>query len=258
MSPLKMVVCAGASLAPLFMPLMAGATGPSQAVRDAVESEARLPEDRSRDPGRRPAQVLDFFQVAPGMKVIEFGAGGGYFTELLARVVGPQGHVIGQNPYFFLRQSGAEYVKRFAPRRLTNIVLIFGDQSLLHIPDDSLDAAYIIDTYHDIAYDAADGDRMSRFAASALADARRVLRKNGILGIVDHRAPETASRADATALHRIPESMLRKDLEAAGFVFEASAEFLGNPADGRSKAWFDDAALKDNTDRLVHRYRSPD
>lgn len=258
MSPLKMVLCAGASLAPLLAPVAGNAPAGTIAIRDAVAAEARLPDDRARDPGRRPIDVLAFFGVSPGMKVIEFGAGGGYFTELLARVVGPEGHVIAQNPFFFLRQSGAEFSKRYAPRRLSNIVLIFGDQSVLEIPDNSVDAAYFIDTYHDFAYEANSGEELPHFAAALLADARRILKRNGIFGIVDHRAADSASRAEAATLHRIAESTLRKDLEAAGFRLDATAEFLANPRDDRSKAWFDDPQLKDNTDRLVHRYRSPD
>jgi predicted methyltransferase len=228
------------------------------AIRQAVDSAERLAEDRARDSGRKPAEVLSFFGVEPGMTVIELGAGGGYFSEIMARVVGPEGFVIAQNPYFFLRQSGDEYKKRFAPRRLKNIVMIFGDPFQLRLPQDSVDAAFFIDTYHDLAFEQPFGERQPEYAAATLAEARRILKPGGVLGVVDHRAMENASRAAAAALHRIAESTLRSDIESAGFRLESSTDLLANPRDRHDKAWFDDAALKDNTDRVVLRYRSPD
>lgn len=258
MSPLALVICAGAALAPFYSTAAATSSAASAVIRQAVESEGRLAEDRTRDPGRKPGEVLSFFGIAPGMTVMEFGAGGGYFSELMARVVGLEGFVIAQNPYFFLRQLGDEYKRRFAPRRLKNVVMIFGDPFRLRLPDDSVDAAFFIDTYHDLAYEQPSGDQRPEYAMATLAEARRILRPGGVLGIVDHRAEVTASRAEAAALHRIAEPTLRRDLDSAGFRFEAAADFLANPADGHGKAWFDDPALKDNTDRVVLRYRSPD
>jgi predicted methyltransferase len=251
-------MCAGAALAP-FVPAVAGPeqTG-SAIIRQVLESDERLPEDRARDAGRKPAAVLSFFGLEPKMTVMEFGAGGGYFSELMARVVGAEGLVIAQNHYFFLRQSGPEYARRFAPRRLNNVVMTFGEASRIDLPDDSVDAAFFIDTYHDLAYEQPSGDRQPPYAAAALAQARRLLRPGGVLGIIDHRAADTASRSEAAALHRIAEPTLRRDLESAGFRFDASADFLANPDDKRKQAWFANPALKDGTDRMVLRYRSPD
>lgn len=258
MSPLKLILLAGAALAPFASTVAETRQAVPDAVRQAVASEARLPEDRARDAGRKPAEVLSFFGVAPGMTVMEFGAGGGYFCELMARIVGPEGLAIAQNFYFFLRQSGEEYKRRFAPKRLENVVMIFGDQSRLRLPDDSVDAAFFIDTYHDLAHEQPSGDRQPAFAVATLAEVRRLLRPGGVLGIVDHRAADAATRSQAAALHRIAEPTLRRDVEAAGFRLDGAADFLANPADPRTKAWFDDPELKDRTDRIVLRYRSPD
>jgi predicted methyltransferase len=253
-----MVICAGAALAPFVSPVAASQPATPSAVRAAVQGEGRLAEDLARDAGRKPEEALSFFGIQPGMTVMEFGAGGGYFAELMARVVGPEGLVIAQNFYFFLRQSGEEYKRRFAPKRIDNIVMIFGDPARLRLPSDSVDAAFFIDTYHDLAFEQASGDDQPPFAIARLAEVRRLLRPGGVLGIIDHRAEDSATRAGAAALHRIAEPTLRRDLEAAGFRLDAAADLLANPQDRRAKAWFDDPALKDHTDRMVLRYRSPD
>src|SRR3989442_7838352 len=74
------------------------------AVRAAVDAPDRSADDRALDAGRQPARMLAFFGIRPGARVAELGAGGGYTTELLARVVGPQGHVYGQNSPFLLER----------------------------------------------------------------------------------------------------------------------------------------------------------
>lgn len=243
-------------LGPLSPPANAQAAG--DAIARAVADESRPAADRARDDGRRPAEALAFFGVSPGDSVIEYGSGGGYFTELLSHVVGERGRVLAQNPFIFFRLGDGELSERYSSGRLANVAVLFGNPSRVAIPDNSLDAAFFIDTYHDIAYAEASADAQPPQAAAVLREARRVLRPGGTFGVIDHRAQEGATRAEAGALHRIVEATLRRDFEAAGFRFEAASDTLSNPQDDRSKAWFQDQALRDHTDRLMHRYRSPD
>lgn len=224
----------------------------------AIASRARPGTDRARDPGRKPADLLCFFGLRRGMAAIEYGAGGGYFTELLADAVVPQGRVIAQNPVIFFKLSGESFAKRYADGHLPNAAIVFGRPDVLRLPSDSIDIALFIDTYHDVAYARESGEAQPLFTKSALVEARRVLKPGGVFAVVDHRARPGTTRAAAAPLHRIDEATLRADFETAGFIFEAASDILRNPADDHNKAWFDDPALKDNTDRFVHRYRSPD
>ncbi|MGH7336658.1 MAG: class I SAM-dependent methyltransferase, partial [Myxococcota bacterium] len=73
-------------------------------IQAAVDAPDRSPEDRALDAGRQPARTLAFFGIRPGARVAELGAGGGYTTELLVRVVGPEGRVYGQNSPFLLKR----------------------------------------------------------------------------------------------------------------------------------------------------------
>ena len=60
----------------------------------AVAAEGRTDADRERDAGRKPAEVLEFFAIEPGMSILDMFSGGGYYTELLSHVVGPEGRVV--------------------------------------------------------------------------------------------------------------------------------------------------------------------
>ena len=79
-----------------------------EAVRAIVSAPDRSEADRALDAGRHPAEMLAFFRVAPGMKVAELGAGGGYTAELLARAVGPTGVIYAHNSKFILERFAAK------------------------------------------------------------------------------------------------------------------------------------------------------
>ncbi len=66
----------------------------------AINSPERPAADKALDAGRRPDQILAFYDIKPGMKIADIFAGGGYMTELYARIVGPSGTVYSQNGPF--------------------------------------------------------------------------------------------------------------------------------------------------------------
>ncbi|MCH7833810.1 MAG: methyltransferase type 11, partial [Proteobacteria bacterium] len=73
---------------------------------DAVANPARSDSDRARDAGRKPAQVLDFMRIAPGMTVLDMFSGGGYYSELLSYVVGENGSVVAHSNEAYLSFVG--------------------------------------------------------------------------------------------------------------------------------------------------------
>jgi len=62
--------------------------------------------DTARDAARKPAEIVDFAGVKPGDKVAEMIPGGGYYTRILAKTVGPTGHVYLLVPPFFAQRPG--------------------------------------------------------------------------------------------------------------------------------------------------------
>src|SRR5258706_5807557 len=69
-------------------------------ITDAINSPDRPASDKALDAGRKPAQIMAFYDIKPGMKIADIFAGGGYMTELFSRAVGPTGKVYSQNGPF--------------------------------------------------------------------------------------------------------------------------------------------------------------
>ena len=88
-------------------------------------SADRTEDDRLIDFGRHPAETLAFFRVAPGQRVVDLAAAGGYTTELLARAVGPTGKVYGQNSKWLLENfAEIPFSRRLARTVMHNVVRV--------------------------------------------------------------------------------------------------------------------------------------
>jgi predicted methyltransferase len=198
------------------------------AIQAAVDAPDRSSTDRALDEGRRPAEVLAFFGIRPGMRVAELGAGLGYTAELLARIVGPKGVVYAQNDKFILeRFAEAPWSARLQKPVMKNVVRVdreFDDPLPPEVRD--LDAVLMILFYHDTVWLGADRGRMN-------AAVFRALKPGGVFAIVDHSAKDGSGLSDVQTLHRIDEQALRKEVEAAGFRFKAASDLLRNPSDTR-------------------------
>ncbi len=199
----------------------------SPAVSAAVAAPDRSADDRAMDAGRHPAEMLSFFGIAPGMKVAEIGAGRGYTTELMTRIVGDSGKVWGVNNKTFLGFVNEEWTKRLATPVMKNVVRVdreFDDPFPPEAKD--LDAVVNVLTYHDLYWQKVDREKMNRAIYAAL-------KPGGVYGIVDHSARGGVGAAEVQTTHRIEESTLIADVEKAGFKLAAEAEFLRNPNDTR-------------------------
>ena len=81
----------------LFLAFMIGTQASADVYDDAVADSIRPAEDTERDAGRRPADILRFFEVSAGQTVVDLSSGGGYYTRPIASIVGSDGKVIAQN-----------------------------------------------------------------------------------------------------------------------------------------------------------------
>jgi predicted methyltransferase len=155
------------------------------------------------------------------------GAGGGYSTELMARSVAPGGTVYGQYP----ADQGERAKTRFEARQKTpagqNIVSLvrpFDDPVPADMHD--LDLITFLFYYHDTTYMNVDRAAMNRKLFGAL-------KPGGVLVIADHSARPGDGTSVGKTFHRIEESALRQELEAAGFKLVAQGDFWRHPEDPR-------------------------
>jgi predicted methyltransferase len=196
--------------------------------RAIVDAPDRDENDKKLDAGRHPAELLAFFDVHPGQKVADLAAGGGYTTEILARAVGPAGVVYSQNSQWLVDRFAAEpWGARLAKPVNKNVVKVvreFDDP----LPPEATDLDIVFDVlfYHDTVWLKTDRSKMN-------AAIFRALKPGGIYAIVDHSGRPGTGSTETDTIHRIEESVVKKEILAAGFVLPEEADFLRNPADPR-------------------------
>ena len=240
----------------LFSPCSDGG-GPSMdlVIAQALASPARLESDRPRDALRRPDQVLSFFEIGPGMKVLDLFSGGGYYTEILSGVVGAQGQVVAHNNKAYLAFAAEELAKRFADEHLSNVTRVTEEADDLELPAASFDAALAILTWHDFYYDDPENGWPAIDEAALTEKLCAALKPGAILGIIDHVATAGAdARESGEKLHRVDPARIKADLKDSCFAFEGEINALRNPADDYSKTVFD-PAVRGRTDRVVLKFR---
>jgi predicted methyltransferase len=240
-------------IAVLSLPALAGDADPIAA---SLASEGRLAGDLALDEKRQPDKVLAFFGIEPGMTVFELFAGGGYYSEILSGVVGEEGEVWSQNNAAYIAYTQAEIDRRFKPGRLANVKRVRAENNELDLPDKTFDAALFVLAYHDVYYIDEKNGWPRIDGPVMLAEIFKAMKPGAVLGIVDHVAAPGSPAETGGTLHRIDPALLRRDIEAAGFVFEAESDVLRNPDDDHTLP-MNNPAVRRQTDRVVYRFRAP-
>jgi len=235
----------------VFALLVAGALAGAQPAPDyaaLLAAPDRSDGDRQADKRRDPAPFLTFAGLRPGMKVLDMGAGGGYSTELIARAVAPGGIVYGQNPADLGEKPKATFDARLKTPAMKDVVADirpFDDP----VPPDvhDLDLITFLFYYHDTTYMNVDRAAMDRKLFAAL-------KPGGFLVIADHSALPGQGTSVGKTLHRIEESTLRQEVEAAGFRVVAEGNFWRSPDDTHDFPSYRPSVPVDN---FVLKYQKP-
>lgn len=227
-------------------------SGSSGGLAAALASADRPAEDKARDADRKPAELMQFFGVKPGMTTVDLIALGGYVTEVLSVAVGPNGKVYAQNPPIALQLRDGMYAKqitdRLAGNRLPNVVRVDADlPASSQIAPGSVDVAITAMNYHDVR------NRNPDDGVGILKAIYTMLKPDGVLGVTDHVGNDGANN---TQLHRIPKHFLLEDAKAAGFTVDGESDVLAHAADDHTKVVFD-PTLRGKTDQFVVRLRKP-
>lgn len=209
----------------------------------AVADPRRTSDSRALDEGRKPAEVLAFAGIRSGETVADFGAGGGYYSELLANVVGPRGRVIAL--------ATPKYYKADVWDRLrashANIGLIVSDNT--DLAPRSADVIFSHLVFHDLFLPGRD-------SRAVLANWFAAVKPGGRVIIADHSGPTGDTSAIADALHRIDPAAVTAAMTAAGFVADGASDALRRSDDGLTANVFD-PQVRGKTDRFILRFRRP-
>ncbi|MBO9499699.1 MAG: class I SAM-dependent methyltransferase [Novosphingobium sp.] len=236
----------GASLAMVAVPAWAQ---PSAAIAAAVADSGRPDADKQRDLARKPAEIVDFAGVKPGDKVAEMIPGGGYYTRILAKTVGPQGHVyLLVPPFFAQRPGGLDGVNALAAA-YPNVSVVVGDLSAISLPE-KVDVVWTTENYHDLH------NGPTANPAAVNKSAFEALKPGGIYFVEDHAAAPGAGTGATATLHRIEPDAAIAEVEAVGFKLDDRTDLLKNPEDAHDKPVFD-ASIKGETDKFAVRFRKP-
>ncbi|MBT5240706.1 MAG: class I SAM-dependent methyltransferase [Rhodospirillaceae bacterium] len=217
----------------------------------ALQADSRPDEDKDRDAGRRPDQVMAFFGLERGDTVAEFMASRGYYVGVLSEMVGPDGTVFGQNNSWLADRitEGTPLGPRIAASGLTNVEELTSELEDPQIPANTLDQAYMILFYHDTFWLEIDRASMNKAIY-------KTLKPGGIYGVIDHHAAPGMGITDVRGNHRIERHVVVDEVTAAGFELVGETDVLENLEDSLDVIVFQ-PDLRGDTHRFVLKFQKP-
>jgi ubiquinone/menaquinone biosynthesis C-methylase UbiE len=222
--PLALLIGAVILARPASAQTDGAAQAPEQSIRPDVNEGFLDPElnpeewvDRfeteSREVFRSRAAIEEAIGLKEGVRVADIGAGTGLFTTRFAERVGPSGWVYAVE----IAPRFVERIGKLADQRdLGNISPMLGSETSVRLPPESIDVAFTCDTYHHFEY-----------PQSTLASIHRALRQGGRLIVVDFQRIDGVSREWVLGHVRAGKSVVRKEIEAAGFEFVGESQIEG-------------------------------
>jgi predicted methyltransferase len=220
----------------------------------AVADKNRPEADTKRDADRKPAEMLEFAGVKQGQTVVDLIPGGGYFTRIFAKAVGPKGTVyaVGGPP------RPSQDPSKPAPTPAQDTIAAdpnYSNVKSIHAPltgglsiPTQADVIWTAQNYHDVKN--VPNVDMLAFDKSIY----NALKPGGVFIVLDHAAAPGAQVTNT--LHRIDPAVVRKEVEAAGFKYEGESKVLANASDDHTKAVFD-PGLRGHTDQFIYKFRKP-
>ncbi|OYY75626.1 MAG: methyltransferase [Sphingomonas sp. 28-62-20] len=230
---------------------------PRADIAAAVAAPGRPAEQIKLDEGRKPAAILAFEGLKPGMKAADIMAGAGYYTEIMARVVGPKGHVTAYEPVQFMpTDDKGKAVWSSLIARNANVTQTAYPFDAFAAAPASLDFAMLHLVYHDLYWESEKFKVPRTDPAAFLATLYKAMKPGGTVAVIDHVALPGDTRATVEKMHRIDPATVKADFATAGFVLEAESDVLKAAEDDHSKLVFD-PAVRGKTDRFVFRFSKP-
>jgi predicted methyltransferase len=225
----------------------------SPTIASAVAAKDRPAGSVALDANRKPAEILKFMGLKPGMKAFDLLTGTGYYAEIMGRAVGPKGSVVAYSPATYNPEPIKAAFATLTPR-VPNVRLV-NNPAEAFVPN-SYDFTMIHLNYHDFYFES-EAFKIPRTDPDVvLKTLFATMKPGGIVAVVDHVGPAGDTRAIVDKVHRIDPETVKADFKRAGFVFDGASNALRMPSDDLSKNVFD-PAIRGKTDRFAFRFRKP-
>ncbi|KQV56964.1 MULTISPECIES: class I SAM-dependent methyltransferase [unclassified Caulobacter] len=222
-------------------------------VAAALSDPSRPAADMVRDKDRHPGEVLAFTGVKPGGKVADLIPGGGYFTRIFSKAVGPRGRVYAYVPDELTKLAKREPAVNAIARdpAFSNVTVILNTLPNFSAPE-KLDLVFTAQNYHDMH------DKFMGPADLSVVNRQifRALKPGGVFLVIDHSAEPGSGLRDTETLHRIDSAVVKSEVTAAGFIFEGESRVLRDSGDSRKANVFD-PSIRGRTDQFVYKFRKP-
>ena len=232
----------------------AGARADSIAIAAAVADANRPAADKLRDADRKPVRTLEILGIKPGEQVAELLPGGGYFTRIFSKAVGPAGHVYAlvperpENAPVDMPDLAGKVRAIAAEPNYANVTVIV--QPLTHLVTPvQVDLVFTAQNYHDLHNFPVDVVGFNKIVLDSL-------KPGGLYVVLDHSAPPGSGLQDTKTLHRIDADVVKKEVTAAGFEFVGASDVLANADDQRTAIVFD-PRIRGKTDQFILKFRKP-
>ena len=227
------------------------------AVLIAMNKPGRLADDIARDKRSKPEAVIPLLNLQAGDRVVDIFGSGGYYSELLASVLGESGEAVLHNNPGFEAWGINGLNDRFDNRDPGNITRHTGSGINLDLGEETLDAALVVMALHDLyvipkRYNGEEYVQVGNppNVGYFLEQVYKGLKPGGRFVVVDHAGDPTMDNDSVAELHRIIEPFARQEIEARGFHYVTSSDALRNPDDSRQHIVFDED-IQGRTDRFV-------
>ena len=236
-------------------PSIGVAAQPQASIAAAVASDARTADNVKLDESRKPAELLKFLGLRPGMRVADPFGGNFYWAEISGRAVGPSGHVTIWEPKQFYSQKMYDEYQAIQAKQ-PNVWMRVSPFETPDLPADKYDFMLINLDYHDVYWESAKYGIPRMDPDQWLKTVYAAMKPGAVVGVVDHVANPGDTRATVEKLHRIDPETVKADFKRAGFQLVGSSDMLRNPVDDHSLLVFD-PNIRGKTDRFVLKFRKP-
>ena len=163
-----------------------------------------------REVEEAPSRALPMLKVAPGETVADVGAGSGYFTERLARLVGPAGRVYATD----IQQGMLDLLRnRLARLRLENVTTVLSEPADPKLPANALDLVLMVDVYHELGA-----------PQTVLGHIKTALKPAGRLVLIEYKGEDPT--IPIIPSHKMTVAQAKLEVEHEGFVLASTDSSL--------------------------------